>query len=235
MKLQVVIIDEPVHIENEIACKLWQKTLWAKERGYRENYKSTVLPLGVDDFFGTHLIVAEQLPNGELEPIVMYKSIRKSQADRFQIPFGGLTLLSSTEFKDDPRVHSIVNSDGDISYDSSWTINPDYKKDKEFSQLLRDFVTMFCCNHHKEFGFTRWLTAGVKQFKIDNYFEWLGGEQILPEFSLSIIDNQKVRMFYIPNTENVPSEAAAKAKQMDTYWQNRIVFVPKSRAARNAA
>lgn len=217
MKLQVVIIDEPIHVNDPTSCRLWQKTLWAKEQGYRANYKSSALPLGVDDFFGTHLIVANELPNGDLDPVVMYKSIRKSQTDRFKIPFGGLSLLSTTPYQNHADILAIINAPGDISYDSSWTINPAYKGDKEFSQLLRDFVTMFCCHHHKLAGFSRWLTAGVKQFKIDNYFEWLGGKQILPEFSLEIIDNQKVRMFYIPNTFQISDEVMEVANRMDAY------------------
>ncbi|MEK6774205.1 MAG: hypothetical protein AABY64_09705 [Bdellovibrionota bacterium] len=227
MNPRVIVIDEPIHIHDETACKLWQKALWMKELGYRNHYKSSVLPVGVDDFVASHLIVADQKKNGELEPMVMYKSIRKSQADKFKIPFGGLSLLNTTKYQNDKEIISVINDGGDISYDSSWTINPIYKSDKETSQLLRDFVTMFCCNHHKEFGFSRWLTAGVKQFKIDDYFEWLGGKQILPEFQLEIIDNQFVRMFYIPDTLHLPAEPLATAKKMDSYWNNRMVFVPE--------
>lgn len=227
MNLRAVIIDEAVHIEDPRVTRLWQKTLWVKEKGYRQNYTSSVLPLGTDDFFATHLIIVDELPNGSWEPVVMYKSVRKSQADRFKIPFGGLSLLSTTPYQSSPIILNILNSAGDISYDSSWTINPDYKKDKDFSKLLRDFVTMFCCFHHLEAGYSRWLTAGVKQFKIDNYFEWLGGQQLFPEFPLEIIDNQLVRMFYVPDTRTVPHEALAVANSMKSYWDNRIVFEPK--------
>ncbi len=234
MNPKVLIIDEPIHIYNESMCKVWQKALWLKEIGYRSHYKTSVLPVGVDDFVATHLIIVDQQKNGDMEPMVMYKSIRKSQADKFKIPFGGMSLLSTTPHKDSRILLDILNEPGDISYDSSWTINPKYKS-KEISQLLRDFVTMFCCNFHKEFGYSRWLTAGVRQFKIDNYFEWLGGKQILPEFQLEIIDNQFVRMFYIPDTNNVPAEALEVAKNMDSYWQNRIMCVPEKSNFQNVA
>lgn len=235
MKPRVIVIDEPIHVYDESACKLWQKSLWMKELGYREHYKSSVLPVGADDFIATHLIVADEKPNGSYEPMVMYKSIRKSQADKFKIPFGGLSLLNTTKFQNDKEVLAIVNRSGDISYDSSWTINPAYKKSKETSALLRDFVTMFCCYHHQQFGFSRWMTAGVKQFKIDDYFEWLGGHQVLPEFQLEIIDNQYVRMFYIPDTTNLPKEPLAIAKKMDPYWNERIIFAPTDSALAKVA
>lgn len=228
MNLQVVIIDEVVHIDDPQVTRLWQKTLWAKEKGYRQSYKSGVIPMGADDFIATHLIVAEKKSNGDLEPVVMYKSIRKSQAEKFKVPFSGITLLNNTPFQGDPKVLSIVNEPAEISYDSSWTINPIYKKDKDLSLLLRDFVTMFCCFHQLDSGYSRWMTAGAKQFKIDNYFEWLGGQQLLPDFSLQNFDNQFVTLFYIPNTNNLPAEPLATAHKMKSYWDNRMVYKPSA-------
>lgn len=231
MKLRAVIIDEPIHNYDEQACRLWQKTMWVKEQGYRGNYKSAFLPVGTDDFFGTHLIVAEELPNGTLEPIAMYKSVRKSQAELFRVPLGVLSMLSSTPYKDSPEVLKIINSGSEISYDSAWTINPAYKKDKEFSQLLRDFMTMFACNYHLSFGFDRWLSGGAKQFKVGDYFKWLGGRQILPDFELPLFDNQVIQLIYIEDTRQIPDEVAIVKSRMEAFWRQRIIFAPKESTA----
>ncbi len=194
MKLRAIIIDEPIHVYDEVACSLWQKALWVKERGYRLAYQSEFLPISTDDFFGTHLIVANELSSGDFDPVAMYKSVRKSQAERFQVPFGLVSMLSHTTFKESPVVSNLLAEQTEISYDSAWTINPEYKKDKDFSLLLRDFMTMFACNYHLSFGFHRWLSGGAKQFKVGDYFKWLGGEQILPDFQLPLFDNKTIKL-----------------------------------------
>jgi hypothetical protein len=227
MRFRVVIIDEPIHVENRQACELWRKALWAKEEGYRAHYKSGVLPLGTDDFFGSHLIIVDEKPNGAWEPVVMYKSVRRSQASRFKVPFGAETLLIGTPYENSPRLKEILSDTSEISYDSSWSINPDYKSNKELSSILRDYVTMFCCNFHTSMGFYRWLTAGVQRLKIDDYFAWLGCEEVHNSFQLPIIDNETVRMLYHPDTRNSSDEAKAVTQRYAQDWDNRIIFSPR--------
>lgn len=226
MKLRIIIIDEPIHIKNKTACSLWQKTLWAKEEGYRNEYTSNILPLGVDDFIATHLIIADELKNGEFIPVAMYKVLRRSQCEKFNIPFGIKKLLKGTSHENSRIINKILDDPSEISYDSSWSINPEYKTDKEFSLLLRDYITLFGCKFHKTMGYTRWLTAGVQKFNIDNYFKWLGGEKLFTDIPLDIIDNNAVSMFYISNTNNIPPAPLLKIEKLNKDWENRIVFTP---------
>lgn len=226
MKLQIVMIEEPIHVENEIACRLWQKTLWAKEKGYRKHYQTSIMPIGVDDFFGTHYIVAEVKPNGEFEPVGMLKSVLRSQSERFNIPFAPAMMLKSVGKDSDVNVQKILSSPEDVSYVSSWTINPDYKKDPQFSALLRDYMTVYACNYFKDAKIPRWLAAGVTQFKMDKFLEGLGGKEVVPEFALPIIDNQTVRMMLIADPYNPPAEHQAIAKNLQSAWDNRIIFSP---------
>ncbi len=233
MKLQIFIIDEPIHIESEMACRLWQKALWAKEQGYRQHYKTAIMPVSVDDFFGTHYIIAEQKPNGDYEPVAMTKSVRRSQSERFAIPFSVDAVIQ--HINQDERAHAdkILGLPAEISYESSWSINPIYQKNRELSIRLRNYMTLYACYYFKSAGISRWLTAGVTQFKIDKYFEWLGGSAIASEFSLSIIDNQTVRLMYIENAFNAPAEPLAIAETLLPDWENRIIFQPKNKKELN--
>ncbi len=226
MNLKIVILDEPIHIYNSKACKLWQNAIWAKELGYKSQYKSSILPIGTDDFFGTHLIVVNELSDGDWDPVVMYKVVRRTQSNKFNVPFGAISLLKGTKYENSIELQQILEDPAEISYDSSWSINPKYKKDKEFSTLLRDYITLFCCNIHQIFGYNRWLTAGVQKFKIDEYFSWLGCKKILPDFELLIIDNDKVSMFYVPDAASLSKEAKAVAKKLSKEWDNKIIFQP---------
>ena len=227
MKLRIVIIDEAIHIEDDLACRLWQKTLWAKEKGYRKHYKTSIMPIGADDFFGTHYIVAEVKANGNLEPVAMTKSVRRSQCERFNIPFGAQSLLKIVSLENNKNATKVLDSTNEISYESSWTINPEYKKYRELSPLLRDYMTLYACCYFRSAGIPRWLTAGVTRLKIDKYFEWLGGSELIPEFPLPIIDNQTVRMMYFADAYNPPKEPMAIAEKLMSQWENRIIFQPK--------
>ena len=90
-------------------------------------------------------------------------------------------------------------------------------------------MTLYACFYFQSAGITRWLTAGVTQFKIDKYFEWLGGKPVSSEFSLPIIDNQTVRLLYIADALNPPAEPLAVANGLLAAWENRIVFQPQSK------
>ncbi len=229
MKVQFVLIDEPIHIYNEKALKLWQKALWAKELGYRQEYKSNVLPMGEDDFVASHLIAAEELENGELEPMFMYKSIRLSQCQRFKIQFPLLKLLKGTEYENSPIVENILNDGREITYDSSWTINPVYKqKGREFCKWLRDLTTAYALSYHQQFDIPRWITCGVTKFKIDKYFEYLGGKEVLSEFKLPIIDGESVRMLFIEDTSKTPPACLEVVEQYQYLWKDLLVFQPES-------
>jgi hypothetical protein len=229
MKLQIIFIDEPIHVEDQIACNLWQKTLWAKEKGYRSHYKAATMPLGADDFFATHYIVAEEKSTGGFEPIAMSKSVRRSQCLKFNVPFGANSLLKAAGLDGDLRISEILKSDDEISYEGSWSINPEYQKDRELSNLLRDYMTLFACRYFQTAGIPRWLAAGVTQFKVDKYFEWLGGKEVVPEFPLEMIDNQTVRMMYFADAYHPPKEPMAIAEGLTSQWNNRIVFKPTSK------
>ncbi len=226
MNPRFVVIDEPIHVYDPKACKLWQETLWAKEKGYRNAYKSNVLPMGEDDFVATHLIIADEKPNGDLVPVVMYKSLKQSTCKKFNIEFKAMSLLKGTKFENSLELGRVLKDPRDISYDSSWTINPEYKRDKEFSKYLRDLTTIMITNYHKNFNVPRWVTAGVIKYKIDQYFEFVGGKELLPEFKLDIIDGDSVRMLYIDDVSVDPAGTIPVNKKYGHLFDDTLVFTP---------
>lgn len=227
VKVRFCLVDEAISLTDGEGSRLWQKALWAKKRGYEQEYPQHILPVGEDDFIAAHLIVAEELTNGELEPMFMYKSIRLSQCKKFDMDFPFLKVLRDTEHENSFAVKKILNQDLDISYDSSWTINPVYKKrGKDFCKWLRDLTTVYATNYHRSFGIPRWVTYGATKFKIDKYFEYLGGKEFLPEFTLPHFDKAPVRGLYIPDTNNLPQECMEIAERYMHLWNNLTVFSP---------
>ncbi len=233
MKLRAVIIDEPIRVKHPLAESLWQKTMWAKEAGYRKAYSGHFLPVSTDDFFGTHLIVAEQKPDGTLIPVAMYKSVRKSQALKFECPWGLTNMLKNyaPQFLND--FNQLIDSYSEISYDSSFTINPEYKGDKAFSLEIRNFITLFCFKYHQEFNFSSWISGGSTLFKIDEYFERMGCSEILGGIRLPQFNHQIVRFFHMKDTFHINNETKIIIDEMTPYWDDRIVFTPKKDSKQN--
>lgn len=225
--LRIIIIDEPIHIQDPLACEIWRKALWLKEQEYQLHYRSSILPLSVDDFFGTHIIIAEELGPGNYAPISMYKVTRASQYARFGVPFGGLSILNGTPFENSIAIHQLLREPGDIGYMSSWATSPDYRKRPRLAREIRNLITTAGVHVHALFGYHRWIVAGVTRHKADQYFIWAGCREILPEFSLPIIDNQTVRMLYLPDTRNMPAAPLEVAKKYHSYWENRLCFQPQ--------
>lgn len=228
MQFRVVIIDEPIHVSDKFAGQLWQQSLWIKEQGYRRRYSNSILPVSTDDFFATHLIVAHEKSDGTMEPALMHKSVRRSQCKRFGVPFPAETLLHGTKFESATHINNILDEPTEISYEGSMTINPKFITNPRICYRLREYLTLFFCNHHLSINSYRWISAGVTRFKIDNYLEWLGGTEVLSAFELPIIDNGTVRMIYMPDVRHPSPESKAIADKYSEDWDNRIVFSPAS-------
>lgn len=227
---KMVIIQQPIHIEDPFALSIWQKALWAKEAGYRQHYQSGILPLGEDDFIATHLILAI-----ESEPIVMYKSIDRDLCQRFSMPFKGFDLFPLSMKESRPDISKILQSPENISYDSSWSMNPQFREQFGKSQRVRDMVTAMAVHYHSTNGPARWLTAGVEKLKIDKYFESMGCRSLYKSLSLPIIDGETVSVLCMDKEDNWSDYSLSCAAEFKSLWNSRLHYQPREKERQNAA
>lgn len=227
MKIRYVVIREPISLEDPFALRIWQRALWAKAASYRAHYKSGILPLALDDFIATHLIVARELPDGELEPMVMYKSLERSIAQRYSMEWGFMSLLELLPQSERNQIEMLLKDQSEVTYDSSWAKNPRYEHGLVSAQTLRNHITALGLLYHESYGLPRWLTAGVVALRIDQYFSWLGCTQISKEFSLPIIDQQTVKIFYMGSAKQISTDAIQVCDQHMNHWHRRLEFAPE--------
>jgi hypothetical protein len=181
-KLSVVIIDQPIdQLNNPIVNDLFTKILELKRKGYGLEYDMQALPMDTTDFFSTHLSICLE-EEGELVPICTYKSVSYSKCQEYQVQFSPLGLIKDGGTpecfeKIQSILHRCEESQIDISYDCSWTVDPRYRRTKQ-SHLLRELALALAFWHHKDFKIPEFMTCGILRMKTDQFFYAMGHRRI---------------------------------------------------------
>lgn len=225
--VKIVILSEPVRLwQDEAVRRLFCEMVELKVRGYQSEYPPNVLPLTKDDFFGTHLMICETGSDQSLHPVVAYKSVALMQCDFFRFEFPALSILRNSGV-DSERLERIVErcrAEGiGLSYDSSWTMLPEKRKDRAFSKFLRALTTTISVRYHLDYGIPEWVTMGIKRFKTDEYFRWKGAETISPEYRAYTSFDEPARMLHL---SRFTDDAIRVADAHSHFWRDRLVLAP---------
>ena len=225
-RLRIVILDHAVSCwDHSVTRDLFHKIVNLKLKGYGREYSDRVLALDTFDFIGAHLLLCEERPNGELHPLMGYKSAPLKVAEHYNLQFPAFALLRSSGVPEYiPVVEKLIEqakrAGEEICYDSSWTIDQKVKEDRDLNRHLRKMFTSLIVNYHRDFHREQWITCGVVHFKTDQFFTWLGGKAITEPFPQLTLDNSPVSMIHI---EKHSKEAVEAAKHFEADWENRIV------------
>lgn len=223
--LRIVILDHAFHSWRDPEVQRYFRELVSlKLEGYGANYKDGVLPVDATDYFGTHMLVCEEEADGSPTVIGGYKLVSLSRCERYKTPFPPLSLLkAANRLEDLKRVEELIEEQKrvgrDITYDSAWTMKPEIRNDRERNKFIRHLITVIATRMHQDPYPADWLTIGVLRFKTNEYFEYLGHEQITSPFGVVCSLNEPGVMMICRK----PSpEAASEADQFGDYWANRI-------------
>ncbi len=223
--LRIAILENPLATwDQELTRSLFCKIVALKRSGYGSEHNEGVMPLDASDFFGTHLMVCKESSSGELVPIIAYKSVTLERCDHYRMTFPALTVLQTSR-SDASRLLELMERSRKegfgLSYDSSWTMDVDTRKDRANSASYRSLVTTIGVTYHLQKGLDQWLAAGIKRFKTDAYFSWMGGVPIGSEFKFFGLYDDPAAMIHVPHT----SEAALKVAEANAdLWERRLVI-----------
>jgi hypothetical protein len=229
-KLKVVIIDYPIFaLDNAECSKILGKALKMKYQGYATAYNDKVLPMDKTDFFGTHLILCEEIEN-ELFPIFAYKSITLDRCKFHEVEFPILSLMKSDGH---PMCVEALNhiiettAPSAISYDSAWAqdINYRFNKSLELKTLLGEIAMMFMVRHHQDAKISNAITNGVVKVKTDLFFQKLGFKKLTEDenshFIQKHLDEEECVIFH---TSEFSLEAHSYAKKHQELWENKLMI-----------
>jgi hypothetical protein len=229
-RLRIVILDSPYDsLGTPEAQALFAKLVALKLKGYGAEYQYGVLPLDQSDFIATHFMVCQER-DGELHPIMAYKSVKEPKCRQHGITFASCAHLSRCA-KDDKNLLAVekiieeANARSSLmAYDGAWTIDPLIRKDRALVTELKNLFTCIQVNHYAQFGKFDLLLVGVLRFKTEKIFQDWGykplnwkGEQLQPFQSPSLRE-----AVWLHHARAFSEQALELSARYTSYWENRI-------------
>lgn len=231
-KIKFVILDCPYDTWDDPRTReLFTKMVGLKLRGFRHEHFYGVMPVDASDFVGLHQIICEER-EGELNPVLASRVISLDRCRVHNLVFPALSLVRLAQAPEHEEVvQSIVdrcerNGIG-LSYDSSWTIDPEIRKDRARTARLRDMFTAIYVLSHQEYNLPEIIGGGTLRFKADQYFSYWGYEWIsrsgrrLDPISVAHLGGEQVAVMHL---QRFSPEALAIADQWKLLWKRRLII-----------
>lgn len=230
--LRLVIMDRPYDTWDNVKTQsLFLKTVSLKLKNYLGEYPYGVLPVDTCDFIGTHHLICQEF-NGELMPLMGYKSTTLSRSKQHNITFPALAILqSSGALQHAQEVQKILNrcetQDTEISYDGSWTIAQSVRQNREFADELKKTMMAIQVHYHIRDKIPEMVGFGMIRFKTNRYFEEMGYKQFtcegtpLPPVKMSTLQNEPAILLHL---QKFSDTALALADQYSYLWDNRLII-----------
>jgi hypothetical protein len=223
------------------AQDLLLKALVLKLRGYTAEYAPGVLPIDTTDFVGTHHVIGWD-SGDSFEPVMGYKSFDLGRCAFHNLTLAPLAIIGvpgHADTREDARtaVRAVIEkgfSEGRrVTYDSSWTIDPEVRKDRALVGRLRELLLTTHVFHTSEVGQFLSVTAGMLRFKTDETFAAWGYRPILTAEGKhanchhAFLKGEKAVMMA---ADSYNEATWATARRNEEFWRNRHVIGSTERA-----
>lgn len=233
--LQVIILEKPYeNLDTEFGRQMFSGLMALKIKGYLAIHNDGAMPVDTTDFIANHIIVTRK--DDPANNILMcYKSTSYSDCQKFNIPFPFLQLLKNAAHPEcsgemEKILADCTKNEEEITYDTGWTICPSVRDDKELQGALKEMITMFAINHHRDYGVNHWVTLGILKVKTDQYFLKMGLEEISsrPIISHPYLHQTEARAVISKNA-NYSGYTHSTAKKYDNLWNSRMTIENRSK------
>ncbi|MBC7693694.1 MAG: hypothetical protein H7222_18150 [Methylotenera sp.] len=234
-RLRFVILDCPYLLSQDSQARdLFSRMVRLKYEGYSAHYGTGSLPLDTTDFIGTHHLICEER-EGELHPVLGYKTVSLERCQLFNNPFPALSLaITSKATSHAAKVTEIILAseakNRGLFYGGGWTMAPHAQADRESAKDLKDRMAAMLTTYHLREAQGEELCLGVLRFKTERYFSKIGYEplrdaegEILPTFHLRSLLGEEVQMLHC---RNFSLEARQLAKNHEILWNQRLQLAP---------
>lgn len=229
---RVVLLERPWDFwQDKSIRQLFTSVVALKKTGYGAEYPDWVLPVDGSDYYASHIMVCREA-GSTLSPVMAYRSVPLDEANSHRSSFGGLSLARSVashehELAVAREVERCALSGRRISYDSSWTIDPELRKDEASTRYLRDLMKAIHVLHHLDSGVQEIIAGGATRFKMEKLYQFWGYRElsldgrVLPPLNLPTYNNEEVIVFHLRQFAEL---ALAHAKKFESEWKARLIF-----------
>lgn len=208
-KYQIVVLSNPYEmIENIEMWNYLRQISIFKVRGYQKQYPHGVLPIDASDFFSLHFIVCQKTLAG-LKPVTSLKVALLSRCEKHQATFPGVGLAQAAESPLHVKamqkiVQHCLTEKKELSYASSWTIDPTLRENKETIQDLRDLFGVIYINGNRHYNVDQITVGGTVRFKTDELFLRWGhnpivddDKNVLPIIQVKHLFKERVQIMHL--------------------------------------
>ncbi|MGK5085055.1 hypothetical protein WDW37_17335 [Bdellovibrionota bacterium FG-1] len=230
--LRVVVLDCPYDtIQNEQTQGLFAKLAALKIAGYQAEYPYGALPLDTTDFIAVHLLLCEER-SGNLLPLMGFKSVTAKRCAIHNIPFPAHGVLRGNDLPEyekalDEIISTSRSKGQEIAYNSSLTVHPDARHDKQLRQLCTDMTVALFVKYYQEYKIPNVIAAATLRFKVQVVKEFAGFEYLslngspLPPFDCKPFFGEKVALMHLRQFRD---EAKFWANRYSCLWDNRLTI-----------
>lgn len=231
---QIVVMDCLYDtISDSLSKKLLGKLADFKISAYRKEYPYGILPIGAHDIVGTHFLLCEKV-NGELEPIMGFKTITPERCQQFGLELPGLGIVNEPGLEKhrgaiEDVIASTQKANQQFTYIGSWAMRPDIRNREEVKKLCYDISAVFVARLCLEYQIDVAITFASLRFKVDRFHKWMGFEKL--SYRGQPLDNFQAKSFFneptsisIIYSEKLSTESKAVDEKYKSFWNEKIVI-----------
>lgn len=235
---KIVVLENTYDLiqESKEARDFLSKIFKVKLDGYRPYYDYGILPLGETDFWGNHVALCV-VEDGELNPVMAYKSVTTNDAKRMgkKFPLYEHVLMGEHckehYLQSKNWVDSLVKRGENVGYNHSWTICPHYKKDVEIRRTAMELTKALMYRYYYDYNIPNMILACSKTFKVFKVMDFVGFDYLsnkdgkMPAFAPTDFKGEE---FYIMHLEGMNHSIESKMmyEKYKGLWENRITLRP---------
>ncbi len=228
--LRIVTIDCPYDSWNDPRTQeLFAKMVGLRLEGFKAAYGYGILPLDASDFVANQQLICVD-KGGHLFPVLGQKSVTLSRAAKHRLTFPGISFCQMSAAPIHERIVRRIVADAEksgreISYEGGWTIDPNARKDKEFSTLLRRIYAGMFCLYHRDYQVHEAVGCAVVRFKAHEHFHGFGYKPVaddegkeLPNI-VTYFSGEPVQLIHMAE---LSEKALREANEFYFMWKNRL-------------
>ena len=231
--LQVVILRCPyANWEDEEMQSLYGKMVHLKLKGYLRKYDFGVLPVDTSDYFSDHILFCIRNEKGDWMPISGTKSLSYEICPRFRYEFTPVAFMKNHQnLRHLEALHGVVEKcerqGKKINYFSSWTMDPDYKKDVTLKQYAVESLGAILSYYLVDNDIAESIAIGLPDFKTDELLCSWGYRPLqwqncpLDAVPLPNFGNRAGLVVHLKNFSGFARQLQRKYSQL---WSERIVI-----------
>lgn len=230
-RFQLMILESPYENWADPRTQdFFAKMVMLKKKGYEHFYSNGVLPVDTSDFLATHLLLCERHKNGEMTPVMGYKTVSLEKCRAFNQNFPGLSLVQNAKMPVHSEVvQSIINrceqKQRGLAYLGSWTVDPLFKQRQNETANLKEAFVGFYRLLYQEQKVHEVIIGGTLRFKTEKLFGDLGHKplmkngEILSSIHVAHLVKEPVLVMHSMEFNDFSMRAEA---QWSDVWENRI-------------